>query len=116
MASSGGGFQVDPQSLNTLAQTLLNIGSELNTIHDQRGNLGSAISGNNLGSSDGFPSQPFNTAGGALTDFAGDWSNGIAQLNKEASDLATALQAAATSYSQTEQQLTSAITPSSQTA
>lgn len=115
------GFTVDPQTLNTLATVLQNLGSDLNMIHDGRGQLHDAVvageyspglvGGPSNYDSDAFSTGPFDSAGNALESFAGDWSNGIAQLNKEAADVASALQQAASAYQSTESDLAKAITP-----
>jgi methyl-accepting chemotaxis protein len=105
------GFTVDPRTLNTLAQVLQNLGSDLDTIHDGRGQLHDAVVAGELSVGD-FSTQAFDDAGNALESFAGDWSNGIAQLNKESANIATALQQAASAYQQTECQLAQAIAPS----
>ena len=104
------GFTVDPQTLNSLAQVLLNLGGDLDTIHDARGQLHDAVVAGEL-SVGSFPTQAFDDAGTALESFAGDWSNGIAQLNKESADIAAALQQAASAYADTECKLAQAMTP-----
>lgn len=110
MSGSGSGFYVDPDSLRTLATVLQNLGSDLNTIHDGRGQLAAAVVVGEFSVGD-FSTSAFDNASNALQNFAGDWSNGIAQLNQESAGLATALNQAAGSYSDTEQKLAQAITP-----